>query len=145
VGAEDLAARIEKGWTDFDIVLATPDMMRIVGKLGRVLGPRGLMPSPKTGTILPAEDLPRVINEARLGRVEFRVDKTSNIHVPIGKASFDQPRLLKNLAALMEAIVAARPTTLKGIYIHRATLTSTMGPGVKVDVPGASALKSDDF
>ncbi len=145
VGAEDLAARIEKGWTDFDIVLATPDMMRVVGKLGRVLGPRGLMPSPKTGTILPAEDLPRVIDEARLGRVEFRVDKTSNIHVPIGKASFDEQKLLKNLAALMEAIVAARPATLKGIYILRATLTSTMGPGVKLDVAAASALHPDNY
>jgi len=145
VGAEDLAARVEKGWTDFDVVLATPDMMRVVGKLGRVLGPRGLMPSPKTGTILPAEDLPRVIEEARLGRVEFRVDKTSNIHVPIGKASFDSARLMKNFAALMEAIVAARPTALKGIYIHRATLASTMGPGVKVDVSAASALRSDDL
>ena len=145
VGAEDLAARIEKGWTDFDIVLATPDMMRVVGKLGRVLGPRGLMPSPKTGRILPAEDLPRVIDEARLGRVEFRVDKTSNIHVPIGKASFDEQKLLKNLAALMEAIVAARPATLKGIYILRATLTSTMGPGVKLDVAAASALHPDNY
>lgn len=144
VGAEDLAARIEKGWTDFDIVLATPDMMRVVGKLGRVLGPRGLMPSPKTGTILPAEDLPRVIGEARLGRVEFRVDKTSNIHVPIGKASFDEQKLLKNLAALMEAIIAARPTALKGIYIQRATLTSTMGPGVKLDVAAASTLHPDN-
>ncbi len=144
VGAEELAARIEKGWTDFDVVLATPDMMRVVGKLGRVLGPRGLMPSPKTGTILPAEDLPRVIQEARLGRVEFRVDKTSNIHVPIGKVSFDQARLMKNLASLMEAIVSARPPALKGIYIHRATLASTMGPGVKVDVAAASALKADD-
>ena len=145
VGAEDLAARIEKGWTDFDIVLATPDMMRVVGKLGRVLGPRGLMPSPKTGTILPAEDLPRVIDEARLGRVEFRVDKTSNIHVPIGKASFDEQKLLKNLAALMEAIVAARPATLKGIYILRATLPSTMGPGVKLDVAAASALHPNNY
>jgi large subunit ribosomal protein L1 len=145
VGAEDLAAQIEKGWTDFDVVLATPDMMRIVGRLGRVLGPRGLMPTPKTGTIMPAEDLPRVINETRLGRVEFRVDKSANIHVPIGKASFDQPRLLKNLAALMEAIVAAKPTALKGIYINRITLASTMGPGVKLDIPAASALRQDAF
>lgn len=145
VGAEDLAARIEKGWTDFDVVLATPDMMRIVGKLGRVLGPRGLMPSPKTGTILPAEDLPRVIEEARLGRVEFRVDKTSNIHVPIGKASFGADRLMKNLAALMEAIVAARPAALKGIYILRATLTTTMGPGVKMDVPATTGLRADNY
>lgn len=143
VGAEDLAAQIEKGWTDFDVVLATPDMMRVVGRLGRVLGPRGLMPTPKTGTIMPAEDLPRVINETRLGRVEFRVDKSANIHVPIGKASFDQPRLMKNLAALMEAIVAAKPVALKGIYINRITLASTMGPGVKLDVSAASALKAD--
>lgn len=145
VGADDLADRIQKGWTDFDVVLATPDMMRVVGKLGRVLGPRGLMPSPKTGTILPAEDLPRVIEEARLGRVEFRVDKTSNIHVPIGKASFDSNRLMKNLAALMEAIVAARPAALKGNYILRITLTSTMGPGVKMDLGATSGLQSDQF
>ncbi|MBW7883078.1 MAG: 50S ribosomal protein L1 [Caldilineaceae bacterium] len=143
VGAEDLADQISKGWTDFDIVLATPDMMRIVGRLGKVLGPRGLMPSPKTGTIVPAEDLPRVIQEARLGRVEFRVDKTSNIHVPIGKASFDKQQLLQNLATLMEALMAAKPSALKGNYIHRVTLTSTMGPGVRTDVAAASALKSD--
>ncbi len=143
VGAEDLADQIMKGWTDFDVVLATPDMMRVVGRLGKVLGPRGLMPSPKTGTIIPAEDLPRVINESRLGRVEFRVDKTSNIHVPIGKSSFPQEKLLQNLGALMEAVVAAKPATLKGNYIHRVTLTSTMGPGVKTDVAAASALKSE--
>ena len=145
VGAEDLAERIQKGWTDFDTVLATPDMMRVVGRLGRVLGPRGLMPSPKTGTILPAEDLPRVIEETRLGRVEFRVDKTANIHAPIGKASFSPDRLMKNFAALMEAIVAARPTAIKGVYLRRITLTSTMGPGVKVDVNAASALKADEY
>lgn len=143
VGAEDLAEKVQGGWTDFDTVLATPDMMRIVGRLGRVLGPRGLMPSPKTGTIVPAEDLPGIINEARLGRVEFRVDKTSNIHVPIGKASFDEARLLGNLGALMEAIVAAKPSSLKGNYIHRVTLTSTMGPGVRTDIAAVSALRSD--
>jgi large subunit ribosomal protein L1 len=143
VGADDLAEQIMKGWTDFDVVLATPDMMRVVGRLGKVLGPRGLMPSPKTGTIVPAEDLPRVINESRLGRVEFRVDKTSNIHVPIGKVSFPKEKLMQNFAALMEAVVAAKPTTIKGIYIHRVTLTSTMGPGVKTDVAAASGLKSD--
>ncbi len=141
VGAEDLADEIQKGWTDFDVVLATPDMMRIVGRLGRVLGPRGLMPSPKTGTIVPAEELPQVIREARLGRVEFRVDKTSNIHVPIGKASFDQEKLLGNFAALMEALIAAKPGSLKGNYIHRITLASTMGPGIKADVAAASALQ----
>ena len=112
-------------------------MMRVVGKLGRILGPRGLMPSPKTGTILPAEDLARVINESRLGRVEFRVDKTSNIHTPIGKASFDENQLMKNFASMMEAIVAAKPATLKAVYLRRLTLSSTMGPGVKVDVNAA--------
>lgn len=145
VGGEDLADRIQKGWTDFDVVLATPDMMRIVGRLGRVLGPRGLMPSPKTGTILPAEDLPRVIEETRLGRVEFRVDKTANIHAPIGKASFAPEKLMKNMAALMEAVVAAKPAALKGVYLRKVTVTSTMGPGVKVDVGSASALRADDF
>lgn len=140
VGAEDLADQIQKGWTDFDIVLATPDMMRIVGRLGRVLGPRGLMPSPKTGTIVPAEELPQVIREARLGRVEFRVDKTANIHVPIGKASFDAAKLMGNFAALMEALMAAKPSALKGNYIHRITLASTMGPGVKTDIAASSAL-----
>lgn len=143
VGAEDLAEKIQGGWTDFDTVLATPDMMRIVGRLGRVLGPRGLMPSPKTGTIVPAEDLPNVIREARLGRVEFRVDKTSNIHVPIGKASFDEGKLLGNLAALMEAIMSAKPSSLKGNYVHRVTLTSTMGPGVRTDIPSVTALRPD--
>lgn len=138
VGGDDLADRITKGWTDFDVVLATPDMMRVVGRLGRVLGPRGLMPSPKTGTILPAEDLPRVIEETRLGRVEFRVDKTSNIHAPIGKASFPAEQLMQNFSALMEAIVAAKPAAVKGIYLKKVTLTSTMGPGVKVDVNAAS-------
>lgn len=145
VGAENLADEIMKGWTDFDVVLATPDMMRVVGRLGKVLGPRGLMPSPKTGTIVPAEDLPRVIRESRLGRVEFRVDKTSNIHVPIGKSSFSAEKLLHNFASLMEALVAAKPASLKGNYIHRLTLTSTMGPGVKTDVAAASALKASEI
>ncbi|MCL4860041.1 MAG: 50S ribosomal protein L1 [Caldilineaceae bacterium] len=145
VGAEDLAERIQGGWTDFDVVFATPDMMRVVGRLGRVLGPRGLMPTPKTGTVVGPEDLPRVINEARLGRVEFRVDKTSNIHVPIGKASFADNRLLKNLAALMEAILASKPATLKGNYIHRVTLASTMGPGVKVDLAATTGLNADNY
>ncbi|RIL09817.1 MAG: 50S ribosomal protein L1 [Proteobacteria bacterium] len=143
VGAEDLAEKIKGGFMDFDSVVATPDMMAQVGKVGKLLGPRGLMPSPKTGTIVPAEDLPRVINESRLGRVEFRVDKTSNIHVPIGKVSFSSDKLLQNFAALMEAVVAAKPAALKGNYIHRVTLASTMGPGVKTDVGAATALKAD--
>lgn len=142
VGAEDIAERIQKGWTDFDVVLATPDMMRVVGRLGRVLGPRGLMPTPKTGTIVNPEDLASTIQVTRLGRVEFRVDKTSNIHVPIGKASFDQDRLLGNLSALMEAISAARPASVKGNYVHRITLTSTMGPGIHLDTNATLALRS---
>jgi large subunit ribosomal protein L1 len=145
VGAEDLAERIQGGWLDFDVVLATPDMMRVVGRLGRVLGPRGLMPTPKTGTVVAPQDIPQIIREARLGRVEFRVDKTSNIHVPIGKVSFSSDQLLKNLAALMEAIVASKPATLKGNYIHRITLASTMGPGVKVDLAQATAMRADSY
>jgi large subunit ribosomal protein L1 len=145
VGGEELAERIQGGWLDFDVVLATPDMMRVVGRLGRVLGPRGLMPTPKTGTVLPAEDLPRVIEETRLGRVEFRVDKTSNIHVPVGKASFDEDKLMKNFAALMEAIMAAKPSVLKGNYLNRVVMTSTMGPGVKIDINAASGLQAADY
>lgn len=143
IGGEDLAKKIQGGWTDFDVVLATPDMMRVVGRLGRVLGPRGMMPSPKTGTIVQADDLPRVIQEARLGRVEFRVDKTSNIHVPIGKVSFDAEKLRQNMGSLMEAIMAAKPAGLKNIYIRRATLTSTMGPGVHMDVNLVTAMNAD--
>ena len=143
VGGEDLAKKIQGGWTDFDVVLATPDMMRVVGRLGRILGPRGLMPSPKTGTIVQADDLPRVIEEARRGRVEFRVDKTSNIHAPIGKVSFDTEKLRQNLGALMEAIMAAKPAGLKNVYIRRATLTSTMGPGVHTDVNLITNMTAD--
>ena len=116
--------------------LPRPDMMGKAGRLGRVLGPRGLMPNPKAGTVVPAEDLPRVIHEAKAGRVEFRLDKTANIHVPIGKVSFTVEKLYENLAALMEAIKKASPSAAKGIYIRRMTLTSTMGPGLKVDAPG---------
>jgi large subunit ribosomal protein L1 len=108
-------------------------MMGKVGRLGRVLGPRGLMPNPKAGTVVPAEDIARVINESKAGRVEFRLDKTANLHVPIGKSSFDQTRLFENLAALMEAVKKARPAAAKGTYLKRVTLTTTMGPGIKID------------
>lgn len=145
VGADDLAEKIQGGWTDFDVVLATPDMMRIVGRLGRILGPRGLMPTPKTGTIVPAEDLPNVIQESRLGRVEYRVDKTANIHVPIGKASFSEDQLLKNMAAIMEAVMAAKPATLKGNYLNRATVTSTMGPGIKIETSAVMEMRADNY
>ncbi len=130
---DEMIAKIQAGWTDFDVAIATPDMMGKAGRLGRVLGPRGLMPNPKAGTVVPAEDLPRVINESKAGRVEFRVDKTANLHVPIGKVSFDDKKLYDNMAALMDAVKKARPAAAKGIYLKRVTLTSTMGPGVKVD------------
>ncbi len=142
VGADDLIDQIQKGWLDFDIAMSTPSMMRKVGKLGRVLGPRGLMPSPKSGTIVNDEDLPRVIEEARQGRVEFRVDKTANIHVPLGKVSFPAEALVENMAAVMEAIVKARPAAAKGSYIKKVGVCSTMGPGVKVDVNAATAMKT---
>lgn len=142
VGADDLIEQIQKGWTDFDIAMSTPSMMRKVGKLGRVLGPRGLMPSPKSGTIVNDEDLRRVIEEARQGRVEYRVDKTANIHVPLGKVSFSAEALVENMAAVMEAIVKARPAAAKGSYIKKVGVCSTMGPGVRVDVNAATSMKT---
>jgi large subunit ribosomal protein L1 len=138
---DETLTRIQQGWTEFDVAIATPDVMGKVGRLGRVLGPRGLMPNPKAGTVVPAEDLPRVIREAKAGRVEFRVDKTSNLHVPIGKVSFEQKKLFENLAALMEAVKKARPSAAKGIYIKRITLTSTMGPGIKLDPTQAQSME----
>jgi len=142
VGGEDLAKKIEAGWTDFDIAIATPNMTRVVGRLGRILGPRGLMPSPKSGTVVNPEDLPRVIREARQGRVEFRLDKTANLHVPIGKVSFSEEQLRANLTALIEAVMANRPSGAKGQLIRKLTVTSTMGPGIKVDVPAATNLRA---
>ena len=133
VGSNDLVKRIQDGWFDFDTVLATPPMMRVVGRLGRSLGPRGLMPNPKAGTIVQGNDLERVIKEARLGRVEFRVDKTSNLHAPIGKISFESPKLLQNMTAFINAVRRARPAATKGTYIRKIIVTSTMGPGIKLD------------
>ncbi|HSO27250.1 MAG TPA: 50S ribosomal protein L1, partial [Anaerolineales bacterium] len=130
---DETVNRIQGGWTDFDVAIATPDMMGKVGRLGRILGPRGLMPNPKAGTVVQAEDLPRVINEAKAGRVEFRIDKTANLHVPIGKVSFEAIQLRDNMAALMEAVRKARPQSSKGAYIRKVTVTTTMGPGIKVD------------
>jgi large subunit ribosomal protein L1 len=141
VGGQDLAERIQEGWLEFDLVLATPSMMRVVGRLGRILGPRGLMPSPRAGTIAQGEDLERLISEARLGRVEFRVDRTSNLHAPIGKASFEAPKLMENLAAFMDAIKKARPAASKGTYIRKVVVASCMGPGIKVDPALAQALE----
>ncbi len=138
---DEIITRIQGGWTDFDVAIATPDMMGKVGRLGRILGPRGLMPSPKAGTVIPPEDIARVVNESKAGRVEFRVDKTSNLHVPLGKVSFEHKKLYENLAALMEAVKKARPAAAKGTYIKKVTLTSTMGPGVRVDPNLSQAME----
>ena len=137
VGGEDLAKKIEAGWLEFDIALATPDMMGIVGRLGRILGRRGLMPNPKSGTI--TFDLERAISEVKGGRVEFKVDKAGIIHTPFGKASFEPQQLGENLAALIDAINRARPSAAKGQYFKSLTVASTMGPGIRVDVPAVLA------
>ncbi len=142
VGGDDLAKKIEDGWLEFDVAIATPDMMGRVGRLGRILGRRGLMPNPKSGTVVAAEDLPRVIEDARKGRVEFRLDRTAIIHLPIGKVSFDSEKLLGNLAAVVEAIVKAKPSGAKGQYVRSAYLTTTMGPGIKLDLRSTLALAS---
>ena len=142
VGSDDLMKQIQEGWLDFEIAIAIPQVMGKVGRLGKILGPRGLMPSPKAGTLVPAEDLPRLIKEMRSGRVEFRLDKTANVHVPIGKVSFPKENLMDNLAALMEAVLKAKPASAKGQYIRKITLTTTMGPGIKMDVAEAQALKT---
>jgi large subunit ribosomal protein L1 len=140
---DEMIKKIQDGWTDFDVAIATPDMMGKAGRLGRVLGPRGLMPNPKAGTVVPAEDLPRTINESKAGRVEFRVDKTSNLHVPIGKVSFEVNQLRDNLAALMDAIKKARPAAAKGTYIRKIVLSTTMGPGIKIDPAQAQSMDID--
>ena len=132
VGAEELVPKIQGGWFDFDVVVATPDMMGVVGRLGRVLGPKGLMPNPKAGTV--TMDVTKAINEIKAGKIEYRLDKTNIIHVPVGKASFTEEQLADNFQTLMDAINKAKPATLKGAYIKSATLTSTMGPGVKLNV-----------
>jgi large subunit ribosomal protein L1 len=141
-GSDDLIEQIQGGWFDFDVAIATPPMMRKVGRLGRLLGPRGLMPSPKAGTIVQEDDLARVIQEARQGRVEYRIDKTANIHVPIGKSSFAAEDLRENMAAVMEALVRARPPAAKGAYIRKATICNTMGPAIRVDPVAAMAMKT---
>ena len=131
VGSADLAKRVEEGFTDFDVAIATPDQMGNVGKLGRVLGPRGLMPNPKTGTV--TMDVAKAVREAKAGKLEYRTDRGANVHVPIGKKSFDERQLLENYAAVLDEIVRAKPAVAKGRYINRITLASTMGPGIHVD------------
>ena len=134
VGSDDLIKQIEGGWLDFDIAIATPEQMGKVGRLGKVLGRRGLMPNPKSGTIAPATELPRVIQEVRRGKVEFRNDKTNLVHAGVGKLSFSEDQIRDNLAALIEAIVRNKPSGAKGTYIKSITVTSTMGPGIPLDV-----------
>lgn len=136
---DEIVEKIQGGWTDFDVAIATPDMMGTVGRLGRVLGPRGLMPNPKAGTVVQTDNMANAIEEAKAGRVEFRLDKTANIHVPIGKVSFSEEDLSENLSAFMRAVRQARPAAASGSFIRKVTVTSSMGPGIKID-PYASSL-----
>ncbi|MBI2867055.1 MAG: 50S ribosomal protein L1 [Chloroflexi bacterium] len=143
VGLDDLVKRIQDGWVEFDVAIATPDVMSKIGRLGPVLGRRGLMPNPKSGTVVQPDDVPRAIKEARMGRVEFKLDRTGVIHVPIGKRSFDETKLLDNLAVLMSGIVRARPSGVKGSFIKNITVKTTMGPGIRLDTAAAMDLKPE--
>ena len=140
-GGDDLIKKIEDGWLEFDVSIATPDMMGRIGKLGRILGRRGLMPNPRTGTVVQPQDIPRAIDEAKKGRVEYRLDRTSLIHVPIGKVSFEDDQLMDNLTSVMDNIVRSRPSGIKGQFIRTAYLTTSMGPSIGLDVASASALR----
>jgi large subunit ribosomal protein L1 len=137
VGADELVAKIQEGWFDFDTAIATPDMMGTVGKIGKLLGPRGLMPNPKVGTV--TFEISRAVQEAKSGKVEYRVEKAGIVHAPVGKVSFDVDRLKGNVVALMDALVKAKPTTSKGTYLKKISVSSTMGPGINVDVPALQA------
>jgi large subunit ribosomal protein L1 len=138
VGAEDLIQRIQEGWLDFDKAIATPDMMGLVGRIGKILGPRGLMPNPKVGTV--TFDVARAVREAKAGRVEFRIDKAGNVHAPFGKVSFGPERLAENAQAVLEAIARAKPAAAKGTYLKHISVSTTMGPGIKVDPAQAAAM-----
>lgn len=142
VGGDDLVKKIEGGWVDFDTAISTPDMMGKVGKLGKILGRRGLMPNPKSGTVVSADNLVRVIEDARKGRVEFKLDRTAIIHVPLGKVSFDGDKLMSNLTVVIEAVVKAKPSGAKGQYVKTASLVTTMGPGIKLDLKPTLSLSS---
>jgi len=143
VGADDLIKRVEDGWTDFDVALATRDLMGKVSRLGRVLGPRGLMPNPRSGTVVDPDDIAKAVNDARRGRVEFRLDRTALIHVPIGKVSFAEDALLENMATLIDAIVKAKPAGGKGVYIRGASIATTMGPGIRLELAPTLALSTN--
>jgi large subunit ribosomal protein L1 len=134
VGSDDLVKRIEEGWLEFDTAVATPDMMGKVGKLGKVLGRKGLMPNPKSGTVVPANDLPRVIEDSRKGRLEFKLDRTAIIHVPLGKVSFEDEKLMDNLTAVVDAVMKAKPSGAKGQYVKTASIATTIGPSIKLDL-----------
>ncbi len=138
VGAEDLAEKIQGGWFDFDTAIASPDMMGVVGRIGRVLGPRGLMPNPKVGTV--TMDVARAVEEAKSGKVEYRVEKAGIIHAPVGKVSFDAQKLMENILSLMDVLAKAKPSTAKGTYLKKVSLSSTMGPGINLDIPQLQAL-----
>ncbi|MBD3396699.1 MAG: 50S ribosomal protein L1, partial [Chitinivibrionales bacterium] len=139
VGDNDLIEKIQKGWMEFDSLVATPDMMRDLSKLGKILGPRGLMPNPKSGTVTP--DVANAVTEAKAGKIEFRVDKAGNLHVPVGKISFDKEKLHANIMSFMEAVLRVKPAAAKGTYVKTVTISSTMGPGIKVDrIPLLQAL-----
>ena len=140
VGGDDLIKRVEGGWTDFDVALAHRDIMGKVGRLGRILGPRGLMPNPRSGTVVEAQDVAKAVRDARQGRVEFRLDRTALVHVPIGKVSFEDDKLLENLASVVDAVVKARPSGTKGQYIRSASLATTMGPGIRLELGSTLAL-----
>ncbi len=140
VGGDDLVKKIEGGWTDFDVALAQRELMGKVGRLGRILGPRGLMPNPRSGTVVEGQDMGKAVNDARQGRVEFRLDRTAIIHVPVGKVSFEEEKLLENLATIMQEIVKAKPSGAKGQFVRSATLTTTMGPGIRLDLGPTLAL-----
>jgi large subunit ribosomal protein L1 len=140
VGADDIVQKIQDGWVEFDTAIATPEMMGRVGKLGKVLGRKGLMPNPKAGTVVSANDLPKVIQDARKGRVEFKLDRAAIIHVPVGKISFEENRLLENLTAIVDAVVKAKPAGAKGQYVKTATLATTMGPGINLDLKSTLSL-----
>ena len=141
VGGDDMIREIENGFLGFDVSIATPDLMGRIGRLGRILGRRGLMPNPRTGTVVQQDDIPRAVSDAKRGRVEFRLDRTGLMHVPIGKASFEEDKLMDNLTTLMDNIVRSRPGGVKGQFIRAAHLTATMGPSVSVDVDRLSALR----